>query len=141
LPVRRLLLAPLGPWKVLIVVATGGRQGGSAGAIGTNVAAANTYRQVDPLWEPYLMVHDVKLVCFYSDENDYTGYDPVTGVPVPVPDNGTAPDSHGQVLAHKTWNGRRAQWSDRVVDVAGLTGDRGDGTSVIGGGRPDPTAA
>ncbi|MET7514852.1 hypothetical protein ABZS88_15515 [Streptomyces sp. NPDC005480] len=120
MPVRRLLLAPLGPWKALNVVATGGRQGGSAGAIGTNVAAANS---------------------FYSDENDYTGYDPVTGVPIPVPDKGTAPDSHGQVLAHKTWNGRSAQWSDRVVDVAGLTGDRGDGTSVIGGGRPDPTAA
>lgn len=35
-------------WKVVNVIATGGWQGGSAGAVGQNVAAANTHRQVDP---------------------------------------------------------------------------------------------
>lgn len=126
-------------WKALNVIATGGWQGGSAGAIGKNVAKANTYNQVDPLWEPYLMVHDGKLVCYYSDENDYLGYDPVTGVPKLDPDNDTARDSHGQILVHKTWNGRSAEWSEPVVDVAGLTQDMGGGKTQIGGGRPGMT--
>lgn len=126
-------------WKVLNVIATGGWQGGSAGAVGKNVANANTYKQVDPLWEPYLMVHDGQLVCYYSDENDYLGFDPVTGVPKLDPDNDTAPDSHGQILVHKTWNGRSAQWSEPVVDVAGLTQDMGGGKTQIGGGRPGMT--
>lgn len=126
-------------WKVLNVIATGGWQGGSAGAVGKNVAKANTYKQVDPLWEPYLMVHKGQLVCYYSDENDYLGYDPVTGVPKLDPDNDTARDSHGQILVHKTWNGRSAQWSEPVVDVAGLTQDMGGGKKQIGGGRPGMT--
>lgn len=126
-------------WKVLNVIATGGWQGGSAGAIGRNVAKANTYKQVDPLWEPYLMVHDGMLVCYYSDENDYLGFDPVTGVPKLDPDNDTARDSHGQILVHKTWNGRSAEWSEPVVDVAGLTQDMGGGKTQIGGGRPGMT--
>ncbi len=126
-------------WDVLNVIATGGWQGGSAGAIGRNVAAANTYKQVDPLWEPYLMVHEGRLVCYYSDENDYIGFDPVTGVPTLDPANDTAPDSHGQILAHKTWDGASPQWSDPVVDVAGLTQDMGGGKTEIGGGRPGMT--
>ncbi|MER6085168.1 RICIN domain-containing protein [Streptomyces sp. NPDC001833] len=123
-------------WKVLNVVATGGWQGGSAGAIGRNVATANTYRQVDPLWEPYLMVYKGQLVCYYSDEHDYTGFDPATGTPVLDPADDTAPDSHGQVLVHRTWDGRGARWSGPVVDIAGLTQDTGGGKSEIGGGRP-----
>ena len=126
-------------WDVLNVIATGGWQGGSAGAVGKNVAEANTHKQVDPLWEPYLMVHDGKLVCYYSDENDYIGFDPVTGVPKLDPDNDTAPDSHGQILVHKTWDGRSEQWSAPVVDVAGLTQDMGGGKTEIGGGRPGMT--
>lgn len=126
-------------WKVVNVVATGGWQGGSAGAIGQNVAAANTHQQVDPLWEPYLMVHKGQLVCYYSDENDYLGVDPATGAPIPDPANDTATDSHGQILAHRTWNGRSAGWSSPVVDVAGLTEDMGGGKSEIGGGRPGMT--
>ncbi|GHD06585.1 sugar-binding protein [Streptomyces violarus] len=126
-------------WKVVNVIATGGWQGGSAGAVGRNVAAANTHRQVDPLWEPYLMVHKGRLVCYYSDENDYLGFDPVTGVPTPDPANGTAPDSHGQILVHKTWDGRDARWSDPVVDIAGRTQDMGGGKTEIGGGRPGMT--
>jgi hypothetical protein len=39
-------------WSVVDIIATGGWQGGSAGASGVNVADANTYEQVDPLWEP-----------------------------------------------------------------------------------------
>ena len=126
-------------WDVLNIIATGGWQGGSAGAIGKNVAEANKYKQVDPLWEPYLMVHDGKLVCYYSDENDYLGFDPVTGVPILDPENDTATDSHGQILVHKTWNGRGPKWSDPVVDVAGLTQDMGGGKTQIGGGRPGMT--
>lgn len=126
-------------WKVVNVIATGGWQGGSAGAIGKNVAAANTYKQVDPLWEPYLMVHKGQLVCYYSDENDYIGFDPVTGVPTLDPENDTATDSHGQILVHKTWDGRSSKWSDPVVDVAGLTQDMGGGKTEIGGGRPGMT--
>ncbi|WP_435836537.1 RICIN domain-containing protein [Streptomyces asoensis] len=126
-------------WKVVGIIATGGWQGGSAGAVGRNVAAANTDRQVDPLWEPYLMVHRNKLVAYYSDENDYTGFDPVTGVPVLDPANDTAPDSHGQILVHRTWNGKSRNWSAPVVDVAGSEQDMGGGKKEIGGGRPGMT--
>ncbi|MER5182342.1 RICIN domain-containing protein [Streptomyces sp. NPDC002896] len=126
-------------WNVVNVIATGGWQGGSAGAIGQNVSDANTHKQVDPLWEPYLMVYKGKLVCFYSDENDYIGFDPATGVPTLDPDNDTATDSHGQILVHKTWNGRSTNWSSPVIDLAGLTQDMGGGKTEIGGGRPGMT--
>ncbi|MFF6951142.1 RICIN domain-containing protein [Streptomyces iakyrus] len=126
-------------WKIVNVVATGGWQGGSAGAVGKNIAAANKYQQVDPLWEPYLMVYKGKLVCYYSDENDYTGFDPVTGVPKKDPANGTATDSHGQILVHRTWDGKSTDWSDPVVDIAGSVQDMGGGKTEIGGGRPGMT--
>ncbi|MCX4705326.1 RICIN domain-containing protein [Streptomyces sp. NBC_01373] len=126
-------------WKVLNIVATGGWQGGSAGAVGQNIANANTNKQVDPLWEPYLMVYKGKLVCYYSDENDYIGFDSATGVPTLDPANDTAPDSHGQILAHRTWDGRSAQWSSPVLDIAGLTQNMGAGKTEIGGGRPGMT--
>ncbi|MCX4817365.1 RICIN domain-containing protein [Streptomyces sp. NBC_01239] len=126
-------------WKVLDVIATGGWQGGSAGAIGQNVATTNTHQQVDPVWEPYLMVYKGQLVCYYSDENDYTGFDATTGVAALDPADDTATDSHGQILAHRTWNGRSAQWSGPVVDVAGLTESMGGGRTEIGGGRPGMT--
>ncbi|MEV5528681.1 RICIN domain-containing protein [Streptomyces prunicolor] len=126
-------------WKVVNVIATGGWQGGSAGAIGQNVATANTHQQVDPIWEPYLMVYKGQLVCYYSDENDYTGFDATTGVPTLDPANDTATDSHGQILAHRTWNGRSAKWSGPVVDVAGLNQSMGGGKTEIGGGRPGMT--
>ncbi|MFD8764065.1 RICIN domain-containing protein [Streptomyces mirabilis] len=123
-------------WKVVNVIATGGWQGGSAGAIGQNIATANTHQQVDPVWEPYLMGYQGQLVCYYSDENDYTGFNATTGVPTLDPANTTATDSHGQILAHKTWDGRSAQWSAPVVDIAGLTQSVGGGRTQIGGGRP-----
>ncbi|WP_371584009.1 RICIN domain-containing protein [Streptomyces sp. NBC_01314] len=126
-------------WQVVNVVATGGWQGGSAGAVGQNIASANKHKQVDPLWEPYLMVRKGKLVCYYSDENDYIGFDPATGVPKLDPANDTAKDSHGQILVHKTWNGKSKKWSEPVVDIAGLTEDMGGGKTEIGGGRPGMT--
>ncbi|MFF7546336.1 RICIN domain-containing protein [Streptomyces canus] len=126
-------------WKVENVVATGGWQGGSAGATGQNIAAANTNQQVDPVWEPYLMVYKGKLVCYYSDENDYTGFNATTGVPALDPANDTATDSQGQILAHKTWDGTGAAWSAPVVDIAGLTQTMGGGKTEIGGGRPGMT--
>ncbi|KAB8192081.1 hypothetical protein FH608_029330 [Nonomuraea phyllanthi] len=123
-------------WTFLNIITTGGRQGGSAGAIGRRIARANTYQQVDPVWEPYLMVYGNRLVAYYSDENDYTGYNPSTGVLTMRPDNGTVGDSHGQVLAHRTWNGNATSgWSAPVLDVAGLTQNVG-GVGQIGGGRP-----
>lgn len=126
-------------WNILNVIATGGWQGGSAGAVGQNIANANTNHQVDPLWEPYLMVYKGKLVVYYSDENDYTGFNANTGVPTLDPANDTATDSLGQILVHKTWDGVSAAWSAPVVDIAGLTQDMGGGKSEIGGGRPGMT--
>jgi len=127
-------------WSIRNIIATGGWQGGSAGAIGTNVAAANATRQVDPLWEPHLDVHDGKLVAYYSDENDYLGYNAATGEAIVDPANATAPDSTGQILAHRTWDGRAASsWSPTILDVPGLTVDRGNGKTQIGGGRPGMT--
>ncbi|WP_189669324.1 RICIN domain-containing protein [Promicromonospora soli] len=125
-------------WDFLNIIAKGGWQGGSAGATGTNVAQANTTRQVDPVWEPHLMVRNNRLVAFYSDENDYLGYNTTTGVPIIDPANDTAPDSHAQILAHKTWDGTSAAWSAPVVDVAGDTFSW-NGGQQIGGGRPGMT--
>lgn len=85
------------------------------------------------------MVYKGRLVCCYSDENDYTGFDPTTGVATLDPADDTATDSQGQVLVHGTWDGHAAQWSDPVVDIAGLTQDMGSGKSEIGGGRPGMT--
>ncbi|BCY09286.1 RICIN domain-containing protein [Actinoplanes sp. L3-i22] len=117
-------------WTFLNIVTTGGWQGGSAGAIGQRIAAANTYQQVDPVWEPYLMVYGGQLVAYYSDENDYAGYSTSTGALTLRADNATGADSHGQILAHRTWNGvTGSAWSAPVLDVAGLSG-------TVGGGRP-----
>lgn len=124
-------------WSVVDIVAKGGWQGGSAGALGRNIANANTTKQVDPLWEPQIRVHDDKLVVYYSDENDYIGWDRTTGEAIIDPDNATAPDSGGQVLVHKTWDG--ATWSKPTIDVTGRTEDRGNGKTQIGGGRPGMT--
>ncbi|WP_314452573.1 RICIN domain-containing protein [uncultured Microbacterium sp.] len=124
-------------WSIVDIVAQGGWQGGSAGAIGRNIAAANATRQVDPLWEPHLRVFDNKLVVYYSDENDYIGWDRVTGEAIEDPANDTAADSFGQVLVHKTWDG--ASWSKPTIDVTGRTEDRGNGKTQIGGGRPGMT--
>ncbi|MCX4760262.1 RICIN domain-containing protein [Streptomyces sp. NBC_01275] len=124
-------------WTVQNIVATGGWQGGSAGAVG-RVSNANASAQVDPLWEPHLVARGGKLVAYYSDENDYTGFNAGTGVPTLDPDNDTATDSGGQILVHRTWDGTTAAWSQPVVDVAGSTVNN-NGKTEIGGGRPGMT--
>lgn len=126
-------------WNFENIIAKGGWQGGSAGNIGTAIASANTHAQVDPLWEPHLDVHDGELVAYYSDENDYLGFDQGTGIPTLDPDNDTAKDAHNQILVHRTWDGGSDGWSETVVDIAGLSSDMGGGKSIIGGGRPGMT--
>ncbi|WP_328543808.1 RICIN domain-containing protein [Streptomyces europaeiscabiei] len=119
-------------WSIENIIATGSWQGGTD-------STANTNRQQDPVWEPYLLARNGRLVAYYSDENDYLDYDTTTGVPVLDPDNDTAPDSDGQILAHKTWDGRSTSWSAPVVDMAGTTVNRGNGKTQIGGKRPGMT--
>ncbi|MEU6553272.1 RICIN domain-containing protein [Streptomyces sp. NPDC046915] len=126
-------------WNFENIIAAGGWQGGSAGSVG-RVSSANTHKQVDPVWEPHLLAHDGKLIAYYSDENDYTGYDTGTGALTLDPDNGTATDSGGQVLVHRTWDGGSGtSWSAPVVDVPGATVSMGGGKTEIGGGRPGMT--
>ncbi|WSP86909.1 RICIN domain-containing protein [Streptomyces sp. NBC_01235] len=125
-------------WSIQNIIAAGGWQGGSAGSIG-RVSTANTHAQVDPVWEPHLLAHNGKLIAYYSDENDYTGYSTSTGAPTLATDNDTATDSGGQVLVHRTWDGGSGtSWSDPVVDVPGSTVSVA-GRTEIGGGRPGMT--
>ncbi|MFJ8545314.1 RICIN domain-containing protein [Streptomyces sp. NPDC093586] len=121
-------------WSVENIIAAGGWQGGG----GANRSAANTHKQQDPVWEPHLYARGGKLVAHYSDENEYTGFDPATGVPALAPDNDTAADPNHQVLVHRTWDGTSTSWSAPVVDVPGKAVSV-DGTSLIGGGRPGMT--
>ncbi|MFC8717729.1 RICIN domain-containing protein [Kitasatospora sp. NPDC057198] len=118
-------------WSFQNIVAAGGWQGGT-------FSAANTHQQQDPVWEPYLYARGGKLIAYYSDENEYTGYDPATGVPALDPANDTAADPRLQILSHRTWDGTGAAWSAPVVDVPGRAVASGGGT-LIGGGRPGMT--
>lgn len=118
-------------WNVVNIIATGSWSNGA-----NYPATENTYHQNDPVWEPYLMVYNNQLVCYYSDENDYTGYNSSTGALTIDPANATATDSHGQVIAHRTWDGSSSAWSSAVVDVTGDTVSMGNGKTEIGGGRP-----
>ncbi|WP_353829185.1 RICIN domain-containing protein [Agromyces sp. SYSU T0242] len=122
-------------WEFQNIIAKGGWQGGSAGATGTNIANANQYAQIDPVWEPHLMARGGELIAYYSDENDYLAMNTSTGVPTVDPDNATAPDSGAQILAHRTWDGTGAAWSGPIVDVSGDT-FAWNGGQQIGGGRP-----
>ncbi|MBR7832932.1 RICIN domain-containing protein [Actinospica durhamensis] len=123
-------------WSFQNIITTGGWEGGSAGAIGVDVSTANTSKEVDPVWEPYLMVYNGQLVAYYSDEDDYTGYNASTGALTIDPNNATATDSDGQIIAHRTWDGSSAAWSSAVADVTGTTVSMGGGKTEIGGGRP-----
>nr|WP_319213564.1 RICIN domain-containing protein [Streptomyces sp. ME02-8801-2C] len=119
-------------WNFQNIIAAGGW----AGSV---LSTANTSAQKDPVWEPYLEARGGQLVAYYSDENDYTGYDSATGVPTLDPANDTATDSGGQILAHRTWNGSSTSaWSGPVVDVPGTTVNN-NGKTEIGGGRPGMT--
>ncbi|MGW1877892.1 RICIN domain-containing protein [Streptomyces sp. NPDC001975] len=126
-------------WSFQNIIAAGGWQGGSAGSVG-RVSTANTHAQVDPVWEPHLLAHNGQLIAYYSDEDDYTGYNTTTGAPTLDPANDTATDSGGQVLLHRTWDGTSGSaWSSPVVDVPGSTVSMGSGKTEIGGGRPGMT--
>ena len=81
------------------------------------------------------MVYQGKLVAYYSDENDYTGFDRRTGVPTLARDNDTGPDAGTQVLVHRTWDGTGPRWSRTVIDVPGTRHVFKDG-EYLGGGRP-----
>ncbi|KAI1338646.1 Sialidase [Xylariaceae sp. FL0016] len=59
-------------------------------------SAPNITNGAHPVWEPYLMVYDHELVCFYSDQRD------------PL---------HGQKLAHQTTKDMK-HWGPVVNDVA-----------------------
>ncbi|MEU2286237.1 RICIN domain-containing protein [Streptomyces sp. NPDC013178] len=122
-------------WSFRNIVAAGGWQGGG----GTHISTANANAQQDPVWEPHLVARGGKLVAYYSDENDYTGYDTGTGAPTLAPDNDTATDSQGQILVHRTWDGTTtSSWSRPVVDVPGGTVTN-NGRTEIGDGRPGMT--
>jgi hypothetical protein len=121
-------------WNVVNIITTGTWSNGLS-----YPATENTYHQNDPVWEPYLMVYNNQLVAYYSDENDYTGYDSTTGVPTVDPNNATTPDAGTQILAHRTWDGVSSSWSSPVVDVSGTTVTNSSGYSEIGGGRPGMT--
>ncbi|WP_194912522.1 RICIN domain-containing protein [Catenulispora rubra] len=121
-------------WTVENIITTGSWSNGAS-----SPAAEDTHHQNDPVWEPYLMVYNNRLVAYYSDENDYTGYDSTTGVPTLDPNNATTPDPDLQILAHRTWDGVSTAWSSPVVDVSGTTVTNSSGYSEIGGGRPGMT--
>jgi hypothetical protein len=125
-------------WNFVNIIAPGGWQGGGAGAAGQNISNANSFAQIDPVWEPHLRVHNGQLVAYYSDENEYTSYSATSGVPTPDPQNSTSTDPNAQVLVHRTWDGVAGSWSGPVIDVPGDTFSF-DGKSLIGGGRPGMT--
>ncbi|MCG2798225.1 MAG: hypothetical protein L6367_06765, partial [Cellulomonas sp.] len=110
-------------WDVVNIIGTGGWSAN----YGNSFAPGNTYHQQDPVWEPYLMVYDGQLVAYYTDENDWSGFDPETGVLTEAADNLTgdvttsgrnANDTGGQILVHKTWDGSTSStWSAPVLDV------------------------
>jgi hypothetical protein len=119
-------------WTFENIIATGGWSNGYS-----YPATEDTHHENDPVWEPYLMVYNNQLVAYYSDENDYTGYNTTTGAPTLDPNNSTTPDADTQILTHRTWNGlSSASWSSPVVDVSGTTITNSSGYSEIGGGRP-----
>ena len=121
-------------WSVVNIITTGSWSNGV-----NYPATENTHHQNDPVWEPYLMVYNNQLVAYYSDENDYTGYNSTTGAPTLDPNNSTTPDPSTQILAHRTWDGISSSWSSAVVDVSGTTITNSSGYSEIGGGRPGMT--
>lgn len=69
-------------WTYVSTIATGGR--------------ADPNGQNDPVWEPFLLVANNKLICYYSDETD---------------------SAHNQKIVHKTTTNGTA-WSSLVEDVA-----------------------
>lgn len=121
-------------WKFVDIIDEGGWQAN----YGATFSSENTLKQQDPVWEPYLMVYQGKLVAYYTDEKDYTGYDATTGELTMRPDwktyqvPGTGKDSGNQVLVHRVWDGSlTSSWGARVLDEGGSF-TKGE----WGGGRP-----
>ncbi len=112
-------------WDFVNIIGTGGW----SGDYGRKFSSGNLHHQQDPVWEPYLMVHEGQLVAYYTDENDWESFDPDTGVLTERPDNltGARPesgrnptDTGGQILLHKTWDGEATStWSAPVLDHYG----------------------
>ncbi|MCS5713131.1 cell wall-binding repeat-containing protein [Herbiconiux sp. CPCC 205716] len=125
-------------WQFLNIIA----EGGWTGSYGTleNMATENVYQQNDPVWEPYLMEYEGQLVAYYTDEVDYTGFDPETGVLQRDPNWQTHPDTVNQILAHRLWDGTASgTWSEPIADEVGSPTVDKTGTTILGGGRPGMT--
>ena len=126
-------------WRFVNIITAGGWQAN----YGKTFAAANIHKQQDPVWEPYLMVYNNQLVAYYTDEVDYTGYDPNTGELIADPNWQTKyPDSGNQILAHRTWDGTSGStWSKPVADEVGTIGSNHDNGSgdYLGANRPGMT--
>ncbi len=121
-------------WKFVDIIDEGGWQAN----YGATFSSANALKQQDPVWEPYLMVYAGKLVAYYTDEKDYTGYDSITGEltlrsdweTYQVPSTGK--DSGNQVLVHREWDGSlNSEWGARILDEGGSIYH-----GELGGGRP-----
>ncbi|KAK5169359.1 uncharacterized protein LTR77_005334 [Saxophila tyrrhenica] len=85
---------------------------GSSWEFVSNVAkgnAPNTTNGAHPIWEPYLMLYDHQLICYYSDQRD------------PL---------HGQKLAHQVTTDAKS-WGPVVNDVAYPTYSDRPGMTII----------
>lgn len=124
-------------WQFVDIIDEGGWQAN----YGNTFSSENSLLQQDPVWEPFLLVHEGNLIAYYTDEKDYTGFNPQTGELElredwrTYQDPGTGRDTGNQILAHRVWNGSPdSPWGPRVLDEGG-TWHRGE----LGGGRPGMT--
>lgn len=88
-------------WKLLSTVATGGR--------------ADTTNGATPVWEPFLLLHEGKLICYYSDQRD---------------------PEYGQKLAHQTSRDLRT-WGPVVNDATGTAYAERPGMTTVARLRGD----
>jgi hypothetical protein len=88
-------------WTFRSTVATGG--------------APNTTNGATPVWEPFLLLHKGKLICYYSDQRD---------------------PKHGQKLAHQTSRDLRT-WGPVVDDATGTAYAERPGMTTIARMRGD----
>jgi len=88
-------------WKLQSTVATGG--------------APNTTNGATPVWEPFLLLHEGKLICYYSDQRD---------------------PKFGQKLAHQTTRDLKT-WGPVVDDATGTAYAERPGMTTIARLRGD----
>ncbi|WP_211342619.1 hypothetical protein [Amnibacterium kyonggiense] len=88
-------------WKLLSTVATGGR--------------ADTTNGATPVWEPFLLLHRGRLICYYSDQRD---------------------PKYGQKLAHQTSRDLRT-WGPVVNDATGTAYAERPGMTTVARLRGD----